>query len=411
MAWVNWSRKSTSESKRDRGCLGIDLNATRARAAAHSRVLLLDEPHADLPMAISMEKRTLEIGRTGVDLCRRLPHLACIGHLPHLGQPHEWKGGRHRLDAAGALALAFERLRSTCAHFDMIYLGLPAYLTLPQVSKLIAIAAKHRLALKGTAGSALAIAADRAGALLNDIPEDAAKHEDWIVPLRRAGKTPLPADAIVIDADEHALTASLIRIEMDQVRLLVTTALPRISEKQWKDRLLDSLSDRCVRVCRRDPRDSAEAEQSLHQQIDASLDDVRAGQKVIVTVRCAHWYQDLELQSDDLEGYCSKLIRQTIDGIRDLLNAGSQTEPPRAVWLTHEAGRLPGLARALHQNMAERTSVGVLRPEALAVALANLGERWQSGELPNSHLDTTIPIRLKLPESKMQTPPVLKSRL
>ena len=51
-----------------------------------------------------------------------------------------------------------------------------------------------------------------------------------------------------------------------------TAVWPRLAVKAWKDKLLDAVSDRCVRLCRRDPRDSAEAEQSLFEQLDDSLD-------------------------------------------------------------------------------------------------------------------------------------------
>jgi len=412
MAW-NWSRKQTATPAANRGCLGIDLDASRARAATGSstrnRTHLLDDPHPDLPLAVSLEKRSLEIGRSGDNLRRRLPHLACFGYLPLLGQPHEWKGGRHQIDAGAALSLAFDRLRASTGHFDHLYLGLPAYLSLPQIAKLTAIAAASRFPLNGTACSALALAADRANALVNNLPTEVGAAEDGIVRLHPAGVAPLPVDALVVDADDHAITGSLIRIEADHVRLLGLTVLARLSARIWKDRLLDSISDRCVRVCRRDPRDSAEAEQLLFDQIDGCLDRIRAGQRVVLTVRSAHWYQDLELQPDDIELSCASMTRQAVDGIRDLVQSGLSPEPPRAIWLTYEAGRLPGLARSLHQHMSECTSVGVLRPEAVAAAVANLGERWSAGELPNTHLDSRIPIQLLVSDSKQPTIPAVKS--
>jgi hypothetical protein len=81
-----------------------------------------------------------------------------------------------------------------------------------------------------------------------------------------------------------------------------------------------------------------------------------------------------------------------------MLEANSPIEPPRIIWMTHEAGRLPGLGSALYRNVGEQTSVGVLRPEAVAVAVANLGERWPaSGEM---HLDRFVPLAIRLPENK-----------
>jgi hypothetical protein len=146
MAWVSWSRKSTPDPKRDRGCLGIDLNASRARAAmgnaSRGRIVLLDDPNPDLPLAISMEKRSLEVGRAGVALSRRMPHFVCSGYLQYLGQVQEWKGGRHALDAPTALAMALAKIAANCGTFDAKFLSLPAYLSHPQVTKLGAISAK-----------------------------------------------------------------------------------------------------------------------------------------------------------------------------------------------------------------------------------------------------------------------------
>lgn len=414
MAWVNWSRKLPVETNQGSSALGIEFTASRARAAtgksSRNRPLLLDDPHPDLPLSISLEKRSLEVGRPAILLVRKLPHLTCGSYLPFLGQRREWKGGRHCLDASIALSLIFDKLRVSCTSFENIVAGLPSYLTPSQVSKFCTLAAKSRFPLKGTASSSLALVADRVAALLTPELMEAEKREEGIVPLHRPGKLHLPADAILVDVDEHALTASLIRIEPNQVRLISTTTLPRLNVKFWKDRLLDSLSHRCVHICRRDPRDSADAEQGLYDQIDDNLDRIRFGQMVTLTVRGDHWYQDLHVQPEEWERYCTNLIRQSVEGIRELMIAGSAVEPPRAVWMTHEAGRLPGLAQALHQNMAERTSVGVLRPESVAIALANLGERWLAGELPYTHLDSAIPIVTTIPESKTQTPTVKTHR-
>lgn len=399
---MGWWKSKTASANRESGSLGIDLNASRARAATgrstRNRILLLDDPHPDLPLAISLEKRTAEIGRAGLALLRRLPHVTCTNFLPLTGQPHEWKHGRHHFDAIGAATLIFDKLQAQCGAYDGVYIALPSYLRVPQVTKLNAAAVKAGLKLKGTATAALAVAADRIAALQNPKPakDDAAK-EDWTTPLQRAGKAGLPFDIVIVDADEHALTGNLIRVEPNHVCLAATSVLPRLSTRLWKDRLIDALSDRCVRVCRRDPRDSAEAEQTLFEQIDDCLDRIRFGQKIALTVRSAHWYQDLVLRPDEFEGYCSALIRETTNGITDLITGSALPEPPRAVWLSHEAGRLPGLAKALHQSMAERTSVGVLRPEAVAVAIANLGERWQAGDLPNTHLDSAIPVAVRKP--------------
>src|SRR5262249_38231900 len=123
MGWVNWSRKPNGDAKGEPVRLvGVDLNAGRARAAAErtakNRLVRLDAPHPELPLAISLEKRAPEAGRAGLGLRRRLPHLAITNYLPLLGQPHEWTGGRHRLDAAAALGVVMDRLRTLTTAYE-----------------------------------------------------------------------------------------------------------------------------------------------------------------------------------------------------------------------------------------------------------------------------------------------------
>src|SRR5262249_10153598 len=211
---------------------------------------------------------------------------------------------------------------------------------------------------------------------------------DGVVPLRPSAGG--PGSVVVIDADEHALSASVIAIDRESAKMLASAAWPRLGLRVWKDKLLDAVADRCIRLCRRDPRDSAEAEQALFEQLDDALDRARAGQRVSLTVRTAHWFQDLVQPPDEFDGYCAALARTAADGVRELAAGANLPVPPRAVWLTHDAGRLPGLQRAVHQNTPEGTAVEVLPPSAVALAAAALVPRWLSGDLPRTHLDTTI---------------------
>ncbi|HJZ94098.1 MAG TPA: hypothetical protein VKE40_24705 [Gemmataceae bacterium] len=388
MAWVNWSRKSTEVSV-DHGPLGVDLNAGRARAAhgkvTRNKLFPLDDPHTDLVLAVSLEKRAPEIGRGAYAVSRKLPHALCAGYLPYLGQPQEWKAGRYSLTADAAVALAFDRLRAACQGHDGLSLAVPTYLSLAQVNKLVGLAEKAKLKVRGTATTPLALAAERATHYLYGQREDPSESA-------RPGRSISTTSVLIVDADEHAMTATAVRISEDEVRTTATAVLPRLSVRQWRERLLDALSDRCVRLCRRDPRDNAEVEQMLFDQIEDAIDRARTGQRVSISVRSTHWFQDLVHAPADLDAFCSPLSRLAADEMRKLLCPQGDNDPPRAAWLTHDAGRLPGLAAALHQNMAERSSVRVLHPEAAAAAAVNLVERWSAGELPRTHLDTTIPL-------------------
>jgi hypothetical protein len=389
-----WSRKPAPIHDRTRA-VGLDLTASRIRAeavASKSRALVLDEPDAELLLFASGERRSLEVGRAGFAACRRLPHLVCSNFLPSLGQPREWRLGRHTLVAESALGLAFDKIRKpVTAETDAIALALPVYLAPAQVTRATAAAGRSRLPLKGTAVGALALAADRAHTLLTGKPAAPEPAEaDWVVPLRPAAGG--PGAVVVIDADEFALSAALVAVEGDVVRMVGSAVWPRLAAKAWKDRLLDAVADRCVRLCRRDPRDSAEAEQALYEQLDEAIDRARAGQRLSLCVRTAHWFQDVIQQPEEFEAHCSQLARSAGDCARDFTNGIGLAEPPRAVWLTDAAGRLPGLVRAVHANTPEGTAVEVLPPGAVAAAAAALVPRWLAAELPRAHLDGVIAV-------------------
>jgi hypothetical protein len=367
MGWGSWSRKS-QEAGVARGPLGIDLNAGRARAAhgkvGRNKLFALNDPHADLPLMISLDRRAPEMGRAALAQSRKVPHAICSGYLPHLGLPQEWKHGRQTLNAETALAFAFEQLRVACHGHEAVGLALPSYLTLQQVGRLLGIAENASLKVRGTATVPLALAAERA---TNFVHVQAPAVTDTPRNTRAVPATTI----VVIDADEYAMTANVVRLMENEVRTISSAMYPRLGVRLWRERLLDALADRCVRQCRRDPRDNSETEQMLFDQIEDAVDRARTGQKVSLSVRSTHWYQDLVLSPVDLDACTAALCRQASDEVRALVGSLNEAMPPQAAWLTHDAGRLPGLAAALHQNMSERTSVRVLHPEAAAAAAAN----------------------------------------
>ena len=75
--------------------IGLDLNATRARAVVGARsqalsILRLDGEQIELPMALSLEEKKPQVGRPGLALTRLRPHMACLDFLPHLGAARVW---------------------------------------------------------------------------------------------------------------------------------------------------------------------------------------------------------------------------------------------------------------------------------------------------------------------------------
>ncbi|HLW67497.1 MAG TPA: hypothetical protein VKS79_19435 [Gemmataceae bacterium] len=370
MSWVNWKRKANLPATGVTGVLGLDLNASRVRVMCCAqgrppRTVALDEPHEELPLAVSLEKSAPAIGRPALTLARKLPHQVCFDFLNDLGTTREFRHGRHVFNAAGLLDLAIGKVQSVCPVPEHLTLTLPSYLTTPQVAILNSLLEKAKLPWRGSAALPVALLA----------ATDPAERR--------------PPLALIIDVDDHALSAALVSSNADQVRMLGTAIQPKLNLRIWKDRLLNALSDRCVRVCRRDPRDSAVAEQALYDQLDDALDRLLQSQNVEFTIRSEHWYQQLPQQPEDFISYCSGLVKQTVALARELVQ-GLLPEPPHAVWLTYAAGRLPGLALGLHQHMAERTGAAMLPADAGARAAILLAPRWLREELPRTHLDASI---------------------
>jgi len=387
-----WSRKPAPVHDKSR-VVGIDLTASRVRAVAVGggkvRVLVLDDPAEELVLAVAGDRRTPEAGHAGAALRRTAPHAVGLGFLPAVGQPREFPAGRHSLTADTLVELVLAKAGAPiAAETEAAGLVLPSYLTAPQAVRLAALAAKAKVPLKGTAAAALAVAAHRASAVLTGRPAPAAGGN--VIPLRPGAIG--PGAAVVIDADEFALTATVVQVDRGAVRAVAAGHWPHAGLKTWMDRLIDGVSDRCVRVCRRDPRDSADAEQALFEQLDATLDGYRTAGVAALTARIGHWYQDLSEPAEDFEQHTAALARSAAETVREFVTASGVPVPPRVVWLTHAAGRLPGFGRAVHLHTPEGTAVEVLPPGAVAHAAAALVPRWNAGELPRSHLDGSIPL-------------------
>jgi hypothetical protein len=365
--------------------IGLDLNSTRARAvsapAGQAPEPLPIAGEVELPLAVSLEGRSPEAGRAGLALVRRAPHLACSNFLPFLGDGREWSAGRHRLDAAGALALVLDRVHATCAAAQAVAFAVPAYLNGDQLGMLARLAEKARLRVCVRVPTPLAVTLT------------AYAEQQWTGP------------TLVVDADDHALTWAVVAVEFGQARVLCTQAVPHLGLRAWKERLLDVVADRCVRQTRRDPRDSAPAEQGLYDQLDGAFDACRRGQMAELMVQMAQWGQNLILRPDELAAACVPLVRQTLAELRALRRSLPLSITP-VLLVTDAAGRLPGLVRALEDALGPaepapereadsedfgegllddeligRTSVSVLSPGAAARAACDLATRWQRGEL------------------------------
>jgi hypothetical protein len=393
--------------------LGVDLNSTRLRAVcapagAFPILLPLSPPHAEFPLAISLEGRAPEAGPAGLRLCRRLPHLACFGFLPHLGEPElsarKWVARRYSLTSEQAVGVVLQRLQPVWFTASAAVLSLPAYLTLDQIELLLAIAEQVRLPLLGSVTAPLAAA------------------------LAAHAERPWFGTAVVVDADDHALSLGVVSAAEGQAHLVDTWSLPQLGVRAWKERLLNALADACVLQSRRDPRDAPMAEQALYEQLDDLFEACRQRRMASLAFQTPTWYQNLVLRPDQPVSYCAPLVQQAIAEIEAILGSTWPDGPPVVVVLTAAAARLPGLSAALEMRLDEMAqptddqgmratlpltedfgeglledepgaSLGlfILSADAPARAAHALAMPFQRGDWPCGHLDQAAPLPLPQP--------------
>ncbi len=186
-------------------------------------------------------------------------------------------------------------------------------------------------------------------------------------------------------------TWSLIQTDGKHHQIKGVIPLTTSGIRAWVDRLVEFVSDRCVRICRRDPRDSAMAEQSLDEQLVEFLNHPRPNQPLALSLRTEHWFQNLVVSWEDITKACQGQARAIADGGRTILNRISSATPPEVVWVTSAAAKLPGLMDSVALRLPERTSIMELSPVAGAEAALTLAVRRVRGELPGGDLRDAIP--------------------
>lgn len=356
----------------------LELNSSRARAVCgplgSARPVMLDDRERDLPLALSLEGRHPEVGRAGIELCRRLPHLACLDFLPLLGKAKSWTCGRQKINASKATSLLLERVRPLCAGVRHLSLVVPAYLGRTQVVQLAELVEGSRLpALAGSVTSPLAAA--------------------WAAHAQQ----PWCGLALVVDVDHHALTWTAVAADEpdspQQVRVVVVQSVPQLGLKAWKEHVLDGIAERSIRQSRRDPRESAEAEQGLWEQFDSAFDSAARDEPVELIIQAAHWYQNLILREPDLAAFCKHLLNRAARSLHDLLGKVQAEGPPALVVLTASAARLPGLLKTLEENTSEQTAVRPLSADSVLRAAHELATGWVAQAVPCGHHDVALKLR------------------
>jgi hypothetical protein len=386
--------------------LGLDMNATRLSAVSGPAGMFpcripLEPPGLDLPMVLSLEHSLPKVGSEGARLVRQRPHLTCRNFLADLGKPspanRSWFAAR-KLTCEQALDMVLRRLEQVTSGLAGLVLALPDYLQRTQAELVLSRAREERLPLLGS------VPAPLSAALV------AFAEQPWFGP------------ALVLDIDDHALTISTVQLVGGALNRLNTHVCPHLGRRAWDERLLDTLSDLCVRQSRRDPRDSPQADQALYEQIDPLMDACRQGRVIQIGLQAHRWYQNLLVTPDQPIIICRHLVEETMRQLAQILEGLCPDDRPSVFLLTAAAGKLPGLARAMRTFLDEWSppeihglrpasppledfgeglipdeaetdaTVLVLAPDAVARGAHLLAGPFQRGELPFGHVEQGAPL-------------------
>jgi hypothetical protein len=387
---------------------GLDLNATRVLAVAGRagdlpRPAELDPPLLGLALALTGEPP--QVGAAALRVCRRAPLRVQMDFLPGLNRPPGRCGG----DPTEAVAVVLRQAAAVLDTSGGAVSAVPAYLDADQVAVLFALAEDSGLPLSGTVSAPLALALA------------AREIREW------------PGTAVIIDADEHALTVSAVAAAPGEVQLLETRSVVRLGLRAWTERLLDGLADRSILQSRRDPRDCPAAEQALFDQLGEVMEACRHGRPAHIAFQTAQWYQQLTLAPEEIEALCAVLTRQTLAEVQEVFAAPWPAGPPSGVFASDAAARLPGLVPAVQAaleawraalvegapaplppedfgegllDMESGSGVEALPADAAARAAHALAELFARGDLPSGHLDVSAP--LPVPPPVHSGPPRLR---
>ncbi len=151
-------------------------------------------------------------------------------------------------------------------------------------------------------------------------------------------------------------------VDAREARLVEGQAAPRLALGTWLNRALEVVADRCGRLTRRDPRQSADAEQELYDQLAALFDKDADTDRIDLHLHSDSWSQHLMLHPADLAACCTPLTQQTLALMRNFLTKASGNGPAAAVLVTPAASRLPGLVAALEEALTDTTAKKPRKP-------------------------------------------------
>lgn len=332
------------------------------------QIVPLESADPELPLAVAVAGRELRAGRWAWQRVRCLPHRVCRHFLPRLGQACVWDLGPYRLTPEGALRTVLLRMRPHLVGSRGVVLSVPGYLHREQVSLLARLGVEAGLPILGAVprAGAVALAANPSGLA--------------------------PSVGVVVDVDDHALLCCAVEWGAQELLIRPPWILTGLGLRVWREQVIRCVAEECIRLCRRDPRDSPEADQSVFDQTDDVLEQSSQSRAAVVRVRAVDWYQEVTICPEAVAAGCAILGRQAADAIwRYLLRATTRNEEP-AVWFTADAARLPGLAAAFYARSSEQVPISMIALSDVGRAIHALAGRIDSGELAPGYLETALPL-------------------
>jgi hypothetical protein len=311
--------------------VALDFDASRVRAAVGGRAgpaepLPLEGESLDLPMAISLEGRALQVGATGARLLRRMPHLSCHDFLACLGSTRQWAGGRHRLHASDAIQHVFKHLEPVWTAATGVGIALPSYMEAEQAIAVCELARESGMRVAGAVSAALPLA------------QAAYMQAAWSGP------------GLVVEIDDHALTWTAVAAEDGEIRRLGSHVVPQLRHTAWKEKLLCWVAENCIRQSRTDPRAYPEIDQLLFDQLGRVLATQPEGQILELVIQREQWYHNILLRFEELARVCAPYAVQVVKAMDELMAAIDPPGVPAAIIASWPASRLPGLVAALEMH-------------------------------------------------------------
>jgi FHA domain len=380
----------------------IELNASTLHGVIGARGTYpqpLAPDHDGIPLVVSLERSTPEVGHAALAVAREKAHAICRGFVPHVGlvgpKMKKWHVDRHRLDADAAMSLVCAKLQPLAKSATQMTAALPAYLSPDQAAAIHRLAKKAKLPLVGSLSTPLAAA-------LVGYAEQA-----WT------------NSAVIVDLDDHALTLAHVCSIDGHAEVGETRIVPALALSAWKERLLNSLADVCVWQTRRDPRDTPHAEQHLFDQIDALLEATLQGRTFQIGIKGSQWYQNLLVTPDQTIHFAGQLLRTLRTEVDRFLDTFHDEAP--TFLLTHTAARIPGFVAYLRERHEVKANQAVTTKPRPKTALEDFGEdlvemsgHGRSGVVlltpdaiargahilecePGVHSDEAVPLPLPLP--------------